>query len=76
VPATPFSTITPGAFVRHPDRPDWGLGQVQSAIGARITVNFENAGKVLINAALVSLEPVSAPELDAAARRPKSSFEP
>lgn len=35
-------------IVRHPDRPDWGLGQVQSNIGERITVNFENVGKVVI----------------------------
>jgi hypothetical protein len=35
----------PGDFVRHPDRPDWGLGQVQSVIGERVTANFENAGK-------------------------------
>lgn len=48
--------FAPGALVRHPDRPDWGLGQVQSAIGNRITVNFENAGKLLINADVVSLE--------------------
>ncbi len=66
------SAITPGSFVRHPDRPDWGVGQVQSAIGGRITVNFEHAGKVLVNAAMVSLEPLSETELDAAARAPKS----
>lgn len=53
--------LAPGALVRHPDRPDWGLGQVQSAIGSRITVNFENAGKLLINADLVSLEEVEEP---------------
>ena len=47
---------TPGCIVRHPERPDWGLGQVQSAIGERITVNFENAGKVLIDARRVALE--------------------
>jgi transcription elongation factor GreA-like protein len=46
--------------VRHPGRPDWGIGQVQSVIGDRITVNFENAGKLLINAALITLEPVEA----------------
>jgi hypothetical protein len=45
----------PGAFVRHPDLPEWGLGQVQSVIGDRITVNFENAGKQLINGAAVPL---------------------
>ena len=55
------STIRPGQFVRHPDRPDWGLGQVQSVIGERITVNFENAGKILVNAAVVRLEPADDP---------------
>lgn len=47
----------PGMRVRHPDRPDWGPGQIQSVVGARVTVNFENAGKLLINAALVALLP-------------------
>ncbi|WP_248291485.1 DUF3553 domain-containing protein [Neoroseomonas marina] len=42
--------------VRHPDRPEWGTGQVQSVVGERITVNFEHAGKVLINAAVVLLD--------------------
>ncbi len=44
--------------VRHPARPDWGIGQVQSVVGSRVTVNFPEAGKVLINTALVALEPV------------------
>ena len=43
------SMLEPGMIVRHPGRPDWGLGQVQSNIGERITVNFENAGKVVID---------------------------
>jgi transcription elongation factor GreA-like protein len=47
--------LEPGAFVRHPDRPDWGIGQVQSVIGKRVTVNFENAGKQLINTDLIDL---------------------
>lgn len=47
--------LLPGQFVRHPDRPDWGLGQVQSVIGERATVNFENAGKVTINLSVVAL---------------------
>ena len=42
--------------VRHPAMPDWGIGQVQSVVGNRITVNFEHAGKVLINAAVIELE--------------------
>jgi hypothetical protein len=56
--------LVPGAMVRHPTQPDWGLGQVQSVIGERVTVNFEDYGKVLINAAVVELE-VVAPERDA-----------
>ena len=48
--------LSPGDFVRHAARPDWGLGQIQSMIGPRITVNFENAGKQLINANVVALE--------------------
>ena len=53
--------LTPGALVRHPERPDWGMGQVQSAIGHRVTVNFENAGKVLIDIRRVELTLVQAP---------------
>ncbi|MEO3433698.1 DUF3553 domain-containing protein [Inquilinus sp. CAU 1745] len=52
-----FQTLVPGALVRHPDQPDWGLGQIQTVIGDRITVNFEHQGKVLINGAVVSLDP-------------------
>ena len=50
------SLIEPGQRVQHPGRPDWGLGQVQSVVGDRITVNFEHAGKVLVNAAVVALD--------------------
>ena len=50
--------LAPGVYVRHPARPDWGLGQVQSAIGDRVTVNFEHAGKVVLNTAVVALEVV------------------
>ena len=48
--------FTPGTLVRHPLHPEWGLGQVQSAVGDRVTVNFENEGKVLIQAGVVALE--------------------
>lgn len=50
--------LVPGTRVRHPAEPDWGIGQVQSAIGDRVTVNFEHAGKRLINTALVTLVPL------------------
>jgi len=49
------SDLTPGTFVRHPQHPEWGLGQVQSAIGNRVTANFEHAGKKLINTEVISL---------------------
>jgi hypothetical protein len=45
----------PGMRVRHPDRPDWGIGQVQSAVGNRVTVTFEHAGKQVINIEVVVL---------------------
>ncbi len=50
-----MALIEPGMRVRHPTEPDWGLGQVQSVVGDRVTVNFEHAGKVLINARLIDL---------------------
>jgi hypothetical protein len=55
------AALAPGDFVRHPDRPDWGLGQIQSMVGTRITVNFENTGKLLIDGSVVELEPVELP---------------
>ena len=53
-----MSLIEPGHRVLHPGQPDWGVGQVQSVVGDRVTVNFEHRGKVLINAAVVTLEAV------------------
>ncbi|MEM6467317.1 MAG: DUF3553 domain-containing protein [Pseudomonadota bacterium] len=53
--------LEPGGLVHHPDRKDWGLGQIQSIIGDRITVNFEHAGKVVIDASKIALEPVFDP---------------
>jgi hypothetical protein len=44
-----------GALVRHPGQPDWGVGQVQSIVGPCVTVNFENAGKLVIDTTLVPL---------------------
>jgi len=50
--------LEPGMIVRNPQHPDWGLGQVQSRIGDRITVNFEHMGKVVFDGRLVALERV------------------
>lgn len=41
---------------------DWGLGQVQCVVGTRVTVNFENAGKRLINIAKADLRRVTLEE--------------
>ena len=51
------SLFEPGMLVRCPDQPDWGRGQVQSNIDGRVTVNFENAGKLVIEARTVALIP-------------------
>lgn len=55
--------IVPSEYVRHPTQPDWGIGQVQSIIKDRITVNFEHAGKVLINAGVIHLIQVAQAEI-------------
>jgi len=53
------SLYEPGMIVKHPQQPDWGLGQVQSAIGGKVTVNFQDNGKVVIDESRVSLVIVS-----------------
>jgi hypothetical protein len=53
--SAPDPFLEPGVLVRHPDQPDWGLGQVQSVAGAKITVNFEEAGKQVIDSKVVRL---------------------
>ena len=50
--------LAPGMRVRHPDQPDWGIGQIQSVIADRVTVNFEHAGKLLIIASKIDLQVV------------------
>ncbi len=52
------SILTPGMRVRHPKMPEWGVGQVQSNIAGKITVNFPEAGKVVIESSRVDLLPV------------------
>lgn len=50
--------LTPGMLVRHPGQPDWGTGQVQSNIGGKVTVNFRDVGKVVIDSFRVELMPI------------------
>ncbi|GEN62686.1 DUF3553 domain-containing protein [Acetobacter oeni] len=49
------SFLEPGQWVMHPDHPEWGPGQVQSAIGSRVTVNFEHVGKIMLDARIIEL---------------------
>ncbi len=49
----------PGDYVTNPANKDWGVGQVQSIIGSKVTVNFENNGKKVINVENVVLEKVN-----------------
>lgn len=53
--------LQPGQHVRLAGRPDWGVGQVQSVTGDRVTVNFADAGKVLIRADQAEIEIVDDP---------------
>ena len=46
----------PGDKVVNPANKDWGIGQVQSIIKEKVTVNFENVGKKVINAQNIELE--------------------
>ena len=49
----------PGDKVTNPANKDWGIGQVQSIINSKVTVNFENAGKKVININIIELERVT-----------------
>ena len=48
--------IEPGDKVINPSNKKWGIGQVQSIINEKITVNFENVGKIVINSNNIQLE--------------------
>jgi len=46
----------PGDKVTNPNNKDWGIGQVQSIIDGKATINFENVGKKVINIDIINLE--------------------
>ena len=48
----------PGDKVVNPDNKNWGIGQVQSIINGKVTVNFENVGKKVINSKIVRIEKI------------------
>ena len=53
-----FLNFEPGDFVINPKNKDWGIGQIQSIIKNKATVNFQNNGKKVINLDNVELEKV------------------
>ncbi len=54
-----FLDYEPGDFVINPDNKQWGIGQIQSIIKGKVTVNFENSGKKVINAEKIVLKKVN-----------------
>ena len=48
----------PGDRVVNTLKKDWGIGQVQSIVKEKVTVNFENKGKIVINAKNINLEKI------------------
>jgi hypothetical protein len=51
--------LEPGNFVSHPKERDWGIGQVQSIIRNKVTVNFQHSGKKVIDSDNIRLEKVN-----------------
>tara|TARA_Y100001960_G_C14143800_1_gene572787 strand:+ start:304 stop:498 length:195 start_codon:yes stop_codon:yes gene_type:complete len=51
-----FPEYIPGVYVINESRFDWGLGQIQSSINNKITINFENVGKKVINPNIIKLK--------------------
>ena len=50
--------LEPGNFVVNPSEKEWGIGQVQSIIKNKATINFQNVGKQVINLDNINLEKV------------------
>ena len=48
----------PGDKVTNSANKDWGIGQVQSIINGKVTINFENVGKKVINSEIIKLEKI------------------
>ena len=54
-----FLNYAPGDFVINPKNTSWGIGQIQSIINNKVTVNFENVGKKVINSNEIILEKIN-----------------
>ena len=54
-----FLDYEPGDYVINPEDRSWGVGQIQSIIKNKVTVNFENVGKKVINSEEIILERIN-----------------
>ena len=54
-----FLNYEPGDFVINPNNRNWGTGQIQSVIKNKVTVNFVNVGKKVINSKEIILERIN-----------------
>ena len=54
-----YIDFEPGDHVINPANKNWGIGQIQSIIGNKVTVNFENFGKRVINIEIIALEKIN-----------------
>ena len=54
-----FLNYLPGDYVINPKCENWGIGQIQSIINNKVTVNFENVGKKVMNGNKIILEKIN-----------------
>jgi len=54
-----FLNYEPGDYVINPKNRNWGIGQIQSIAKNKVTVNFENVGKKVINSKEITLEKIN-----------------
>ena len=54
-----FLNYEPGDYVINPKHKSWGIGQIQSIINNKVTVNFENVGKKVINSNEIILKKIN-----------------
>ena len=50
-----FSDLVPGSIVKCPSFPEWGIGQIQSCLLHKATINFENVGKKVIDLRIIEV---------------------
>ena len=54
-----FLNYEPGDYVINANNKSWGIGQIQSMVQNKVTVNFENVGKKVINSEKIILEKIN-----------------